>query len=124
MFLFIKAFWKRDFKGHYDFSKKQSRAKVFSHVSRLKISLSLTISRQQLPRFPVWMQCGNQYCDFCFFHKIWGFSVLSGVLGFLLRIWVFLTLVKFYKCMLYYCIFHSRMAVPILPLGWLQQKAW
>jgi len=30
-----------------------------------------------------------------FFHEIWGFSVFSGILGFFLKIWVFLTLVKF-----------------------------
>jgi len=37
---------------------------------------------------------GKSVATAVFFHEIWGFSVLSGVLGFLLKIWSFLTLVK------------------------------
>jgi len=48
----------------------------------------------------------HQCCHCWFFFTRSVFFVLSGVLGFLLKIWVFLTLVKFHKCMLYYCIFH------------------
>jgi len=57
-----KIFLEKGFTHHYDFNEKQPRVNVttrepkfLSRVLRLKIFLSRTISRRQLPRFPVWV---------------------------------------------------------------------
>jgi len=50
----------------------------------------------------------TQCCHCCFFRLIWVFFVLSRVLEFLLKICFFFTVVRFYKCMLYCYILHSR----------------
>ena len=48
-----------------------------------------------------------QCCHCCFFSLDLGFFCFVWGSGFLLKIWGFVTVVKFEKCMLYYCIFHS-----------------
>ena len=48
------------------------------------------------------------YCHWCFFILDQGFCCFIWGSEIFLKIWVFLTLVKFYKFMLYYCVFRSR----------------
>jgi len=90
--------------------------KAIARLNFVVLRSKTTEKQQQVKNFAevrnfAWhwhLQVANSVATAVFISLDLTFSVLSGVLFFLLKLWGFLTLVKFLKCMLYYCIFHSR----------------